>query len=75
MKDAYERTINKRFDHASWMFQQVGFDKRQAAIRGRLMVAYLMGESSAMLKSNSRWKAIVKDEFNVLLDAGSKPAA
>ena len=70
VKDAYERTINKRFDHAAWMFQQVGFDKRQAAIRGRLMVAYLMGESSAMLKSNSRWKSIVKDEFKILLDAG-----
>ena len=66
VKHIYERTVRKRFEHAAWMFRQAGFGKRQAEIRGRLMVAYLMGESSTMLKANARWKTIVKDEFEVL---------
>ncbi|MGI9373220.1 MAG: TetR/AcrR family transcriptional regulator [Hyphomicrobiales bacterium] len=64
---AYERTIEKRFDHAAWMFRQLGFGRRQAAIRGRLMVAYLMGESSTLLKARSNWKKIIQDEFEVLI--------
>ncbi|MGI9374025.1 MAG: TetR/AcrR family transcriptional regulator [Hyphomicrobiales bacterium] len=67
VKEIFERTIQKRIDHATWMFKKVGFSRRQAAIRGRLMVAYLMGESSTMLKSNRRWKSIVKEEFEVLM--------
>ncbi len=67
VKRIYERTVRKRFEHAAWMFRQVGFGKRQAEIRSRLMVAYLMGESSTMLKASPRWKAIVKDEFDVLV--------
>lgn len=63
----FERTINKRFDHAVWMFRQAGFTGRQAKTRGRMMVAYLMGESSALLKSNSNWKSILKQEYEVLL--------
>ena len=69
VKEIYERTIERRFDHAAWMFRQVGFSRRQAAIRGRLMVAYLMGESSTLLKSNRRWKSIVKEEFEILIAA------
>ena len=69
VKETFERTINKRFDHAAWMFRQAGFGNRQAKIRGRLMVAYLMGESSTMLKSNSRWKSVIREEFEILIRA------
>lgn len=70
VKQVFERTIKKRFDHAAWMFHKIGFSRRQAAIRGRLMVAYLMGESSTLLKSKSRWKAIIKKEFEILVRDG-----
>jgi len=67
VRQVFDRTTQKRFDHAAWMFRQAGFGRRQAAIRGRLMVAYLMGETSALLKSNPRWKSTVKAEFEVLI--------
>ena len=49
------------------MFKEAGFPDRQAAIRGRLMVAYLMGESSTSLKSNENWQDIIRAEFEVLV--------
>lgn len=66
VQEIFERTIQKRFDFAAWIFGQAGFSKRQAKIRGRLMVAYLMGESSTNLKKNRNWKKIIRDEFVVL---------
>jgi AcrR family transcriptional regulator len=67
-QEAFERTLQKRFDFARWMFKQAGFSNRQATIRGRLMVTHLMGESSTSLKSNAKWKAIVREEFEVLIN-------
>ena len=67
IRRTFERTIRKRLQHAAWMFRQTGFGERQAAIRGRLMVAYLMGESSTLLKSDPRWRAIIRQEFEVLV--------
>lgn len=66
-KDVFDRTLQKRFDFAAWMFHEAGFGKRDAAIRGRMMVAYLMGESSADLKSKRNWKSIIRKEFAVLM--------
>ena len=66
-QEIFDRTIQKRFDFARWMFKKAGFSDRQAAVRGRLMVAYLMGESSTSLKSNTKWKDIVRKEFEVLI--------
>ena len=65
-KEVFERTLRKRFDFSAWMFRQCGFPDRQAKVRGRLMVAYLMGESAADLKSNRKWGAIVREEFRLL---------
>ena len=66
-RTTFERTIAKRFEFAKWMFKEAGFPDRQAAIRGRLMVAYLMGESSTSLKSNDNWQDIIREEFEVLV--------
>ena len=66
-QEIFDRTIQKRFDFARWMFKKAGFSDRQAAVRGRLMVAYLIGESSTSLKSNTKWKDIVRKEFEVLI--------
>ena len=42
----FQRTLDKRFAFARWMFVEAGFSKVQAESRGRLMVVYLMGEST-----------------------------
>jgi AcrR family transcriptional regulator len=68
-RETLDRAMRKRLDFAGWMFKQAGFSNRQAAIRGRLMVGYLMGESSVSLKSNSKWKNIIGEEFEVLIRA------
>lgn len=66
-KETFERTLQKRFEFARWMFRQAGFSNRQAVIRGRLMVTYLMGESSTSLKSDPKWKNTIQGEFQVLI--------
>ena len=65
-KEVFERTLQKRFDFARRMFRQTELSDRQAAIRGRLMVAYLMGEFSTGLKSDRKWRGIIREEFKVL---------
>jgi AcrR family transcriptional regulator len=62
----FARTLRKRFDFAAWMFRQSGFSDRQAAIRGRLLVAYLMGESAVDLKSDTNWRAMIREQHEVL---------
>lgn len=66
-REIYERTIQKRFDFAKWMFEQAGFDGQEAALRGRMYVAYLMGESSTNLKSQPDWKSILKRQLEILV--------
>ena len=63
----YMRTVQKRFDFAKWMFEQVGFSPDEAATRGRLMVTSLMGESSNNLKSVKGWEDIVRAQWRVLV--------
>lgn len=69
--EIYYRTLHKRFDFAGWMFKQAGFSQRQAKIRGRLMVAYLMGESATDLKSSSNWKSQIREMHKVLVSPRS----
>ena len=64
--EVFTRTLRKRFDFASWMFKQSGFSGKQAGIRGRLLVAYLMGESATDLKSNKNWKARIREKHKIL---------
>ena len=42
----FQRAIEKRFNFAKWMFKEAGFDAIQAEARGRMMVVYMMGEST-----------------------------
>ena len=65
-KAAFERTLSKRFDFARWMFWQSGFSDRQAGIRSRLLVAYLIGESATDLKSDANWKAGIREKHKLL---------
>ncbi len=42
----FRKVLKKRFAFASWMFTEAGFSSEQADIRGRMMVTYMMGEST-----------------------------
>ena len=66
VRETYERTLQKRFDFAGWMFSGAGFPQPEAALRGRLMVAYLMGESSTNLKSRSDWRELIAKQHELL---------
>lgn len=63
----YQRTIQKRFDFAKWMFEQAGFSEKESAARGRLMVTSLMGESSNDLKAVDGWEDIIRAQWRVLV--------
>jgi hypothetical protein len=65
-REVFARTLRKRFDFAAWMFKQSGFCDQQAVIRGRLLVAYLMGESAVDLKSDTNWRAMIREQHEVL---------
>ena len=62
----FKRTLDKRFDFACWMFMQSGFSGKQARIRGRLLVTYLIGESATDLKSDANWKARIREKHKIL---------
>lgn len=68
----YERTIQKRFEFAAWMFSEVGFAGEDARLRGRMMVAYLMGESSTHLKAQKNWRQLLRKELEILTAAGKR---
>ena len=42
----FKRALKKRFSYATRMFSAAGFSGKQAEIRGRMMVIYMMGEST-----------------------------
>ncbi len=71
-RETFDRTLRKRFEFARWMFEEAGFGDRQAGMRGRLMMAYLMGESMTDLKSTENWRAIVQDQFEILTNPITK---
>ncbi|WP_170759119.1 TetR/AcrR family transcriptional regulator [Ruegeria lacuscaerulensis] len=64
---AYQRTIGKRFQFAAWMFEQAGFSKEEAKVRGRLMVTSLMGDSSTGLKAQGNWENVLEREHAILV--------
>ena len=67
VKYVFDRVIKKRFDFAAWMFMEAGFSEEQAAARGRMMVTYLMAESSFIPASISRRKELLKLKHAILM--------
>jgi len=62
------RTLNKRFAFAKWMFEQVGFSKTQAEARGRMMVVYMMGESTLISDAPGKRKRQLKLKYEILIN-------
>ena len=65
----FDRTLDKRFAFASWMFEQAGFSKIQAEARGRLMVVYMMGESTLISDLPARRKNLLRLKYDILVDS------
>ena len=63
------RTLNKRFAFAKWMFEQVGFSKTQAEARGRMMVVYMMGESTLISDAPVKRKKQLKLKYEILINS------
>jgi len=66
VQTVFKRTIEKRFKFAAWMFSQAGFSKTQAQIRGRMMVIYMMGESTLFPGSPKKRKQHLRLKFAIL---------
>jgi AcrR family transcriptional regulator len=62
----FQRALGKRFSFATWMFQEAGFPRQQAEVRGRMMVVYLMGESTLVSDSVSSRTELIKQKHAIL---------
>ena len=63
----YNRAMQRRFEFSSWLFEQAGFERNDAEIRGRMMVMTLMGETTAGLKERKGWKNILDAHWKILM--------
>jgi len=63
----FKRAMDKRFKFAAWMFEQAGFSKEQARMRGRMMVVYLMGEATLVADKLSKDRKLLRAKHAVLV--------
>jgi len=63
----FNRALKKRLSFAAWMFSEAGFSRQQAEIRGRMMVIYMMGESTLVPDSMAKRKKSLKLKHAVLI--------
>ena len=66
-REVFQRVLEKRFEFASWMFQAAGFDPIEADTRGRLMVVYMMGESSLVSGTRSQRLEMLRQKHAILM--------
>jgi len=62
----FRRTLNKRFTFAKRMFKEAGFNKTQAEARGRMIVVYMMGESTLIPDEPSKRQELLKKQYEIL---------
>lgn len=63
----FHRAVKTRFEFAAWMFSEAGFSPEQAEIRGRMMVTYLMGESTLIPGSLASRRDALKLQHAILM--------
>ena len=66
VQTVFQRALDKRFTFAAWMYRQVGFSKVQAETRGRMMVVYMMGESTLVPGTPGQRKKRLKLKHEIL---------
>ena len=62
----FKRVLKRRFSVAAWMFSEAGFSSEQAEVRGRMMVIYMMGESTLIPVSLAKRKEFIKLKHAIL---------
>lgn len=67
VQSTFQSSLDKRFAFAAWMFKEAGFSKAQAEVRGRMMVVYMMGESTLILGTPDKRKKQLKLKFDILI--------
>jgi AcrR family transcriptional regulator len=67
----FNRVLKKRFDFAAWMFEQAEFSPEQAKIRSRLMVTYMMGESTLVQGKDARSRKAIRQKHTILMAPAS----
>jgi len=65
--DAFNRVLEKRFSFAKRMFSEVGFSSKQAEVRGRMMVVYMMGESTLIPDPIEKRRQLLKLKHKILI--------
>jgi hypothetical protein len=68
--EVYNRTLTRRFEFCASMFEKANFTPDAAKVRGRLLVAYLMGESTSNLKYQADWEATIEGQFDAIMCCG-----
>jgi AcrR family transcriptional regulator len=66
-RSVFKQAIKKRFEFAAWMFAEARFSREQAEARGRLMVTYMMTESTLIPDSISKRRALLKLKHSILM--------
>ena len=64
----FQRALEKRFNYAKWMFMEAGFDAIQAEARGRMMVVYMMGESTLIPDAPDKRKKLLRVKYEILIE-------
>ncbi len=70
VREVYDRTLTRRFKFCTSMFEQANFSPDAAKVRGRLIVAYLMGESTSNLKYQVDWESTIEAQFDAIMCCG-----
>ena len=64
----FQRALEKRFSFAKWMFMEAGFDAIQAEARGRMMVVYMMGESTLIPDGPGKRTKLLRVRYETLIN-------
>jgi AcrR family transcriptional regulator len=62
------RALETRFNFAKWMFMEAGFDAIQAEARGRMMVVYMMGESTLIPDAPDKRTKLLRVKYETLIN-------
>ncbi len=62
----FERALEKRFSFSARMFAEAGFSPDQAAARGRMMVAYMMAESTLIKDPMAKSREAIRTKHAIL---------
>jgi len=65
-RKVFRRVLRTRFSFAKSLFKEAGFGDTQAEVRARMMVVYMMGESTLISDSQSKRREQLRLKFEIL---------